>query len=124
MLLLPLLLSMSQAFPSRYFSYSNKGGPTDQSPRFSLQYCQYKCDVPSTAVFCSESVERFPGTASKCFLKPFVTIPVAPIIIGIILHSRLTFVETTHNSCILFYFPLPVTRHCYSYQCPWFVFWF
>ena len=42
------------------------------------------CDVPSIAVFCSESIEYFPGTASKFFLKLFVTIPVAPIIIVII----------------------------------------
>jgi len=27
------------------------------------------CDVPSTAVFCSESIECFPGTVSKFFLK-------------------------------------------------------
>jgi hypothetical protein len=46
------------------------------------------CSVPSTAVFCSESIERFPGTASKCFLKLLVTIPVAPIIIGITVHFR------------------------------------
>ena len=38
------------------------------------------CDVPSIAVFCSESIECFPGTASKFFLKLLVTIPVAPII--------------------------------------------
>ena len=44
------------------------------------------CDVPSVAVFCSESTESFPGTASKCFLKAAVSIPVAPIITGIILH--------------------------------------
>ena len=42
------------------------------------------CDVPSIAVFCSESIECFPGTASKFILKLLVTIPVAPIIIGII----------------------------------------
>ena len=41
------------------------------------------CDVPSIAVFCNESIECFPGTASKFFLKLLVTIPVAPIIIGI-----------------------------------------
>ena len=41
-----------------------------------------------TAVFCSESIECFPGTASKFFLKLLVTIPVAPIIIGIIVHFR------------------------------------
>jgi len=38
------------------------------------------CDFPSIAVFCSESIEYFPGTASKFFLKFPVTIPVAPII--------------------------------------------
>jgi len=46
------------------------------------------CDVPSIAVFCSESIECFPGTASKFFLKLLVTIPVAPIIIGITVHFR------------------------------------
>ena len=46
------------------------------------------CYVPSIAVFCSESIERFPGTASKFFLKLLVTIPVAPIITGIIAHFR------------------------------------
>jgi len=44
------------------------------------------CDVPSTAVFCSESVERSPGTASKSFFKTFVTDPVVPVINGIIIH--------------------------------------
>jgi hypothetical protein len=43
------------------------------------------CDVPSTAVFCSESIECFPGMASRFFFKPFVTIPVAPVITGILL---------------------------------------
>jgi len=46
------------------------------------------CDVPSTAVFCSESIECFPGTASKFFRKLLVTIPVAPIITGKIVHFR------------------------------------
>ena len=44
------------------------------------------CDVPSTAVFCRESIECFPGTAFKLFLKLLVTIPLAPIITGIIVH--------------------------------------
>ena len=43
------------------------------------------CDVPSIAVFCSESIECFPGTVSKFFLKLLVTIPVGPIIIIIII---------------------------------------
>ena len=44
------------------------------------------CDVPSIGVFCSESIECFPGIVSKFFFKPFVTIPVAPIITGMIVH--------------------------------------
>ena len=40
------------------------------------------CDVPSIAVFCSESIECFPGIVSKFFFKLLVTIPVAPIITG------------------------------------------
>jgi len=47
------------------------------------------CDVPSIAVFCSESIQCFPGTASKFFLKLLVTIPVDPIITGIIVHFNL-----------------------------------
>jgi hypothetical protein len=43
------------------------------------------CDVPSTAVFCSESIECFPGRASKFFFKFFFTIPAAPMFIGIII---------------------------------------
>ena len=43
-------------------------------------------DIPSIAVFCSESIERFPGTASNSFFTPFVTIPVDPIITGVIIH--------------------------------------
>ena len=44
------------------------------------------CDVTSTAVFCTECIECFPGMASKFSLKPFVTISVAPIITDIIIH--------------------------------------
>ena len=46
------------------------------------------CDVPSIAVFCSESIECFPGTVSKFFHKHLVTIQVAPIITGTIVHFR------------------------------------
>ena len=63
------------------------------SPTLRLQasHCstfRIRCDVPSIAVFYSESIEWFPGTASKFFLKIFVTIPVAPNITGIIVHFR------------------------------------
>jgi len=47
-------------------------------------YC-IMCDVPSAAVFCSESIESFPGMASTFFLTPFVTIIIIIIIIIIIL---------------------------------------
>ena len=43
-------------------------------------------DVPSIAVFCSESTEWFSGMASKFFLKPFITIPFAPVITGTTSH--------------------------------------
>ena len=46
------------------------------------------CDVPSIAVFCSESIGCFPGTVSKFLLKLLVTIPVASIITGTIVHLR------------------------------------
>ena len=46
------------------------------------------CDVPSIAVFCSESIEWFPGIVSKFSFKLLVTIPVAPIITGTIVHLR------------------------------------
>ena len=46
------------------------------------------CDVPSIAVFCNESVECFPDTASKFFFRILVTIPLAPVITGIIVHFR------------------------------------
>ena len=60
------------------------------------------CDVPSKAVFCSESIECFHGTASKFFLKLLVTIPVAPIIIGIIVHFKfhIRFISI-HKHCII-----------------------
>ena len=46
------------------------------------------CDVPSIAVFSSELSECFPGTASKFFLKLFVTFPVATVFTGIVVHFR------------------------------------
>ena len=46
------------------------------------------CDVPSIDVFCSESIECFPGISSRFFLKLLVTIAVAPIITGIIEHFK------------------------------------
>jgi len=40
------------------------------------------CDVPSIAVFCSESVEWFPAVPSKFFLKTLSTFQLAAVITG------------------------------------------
>ena len=75
------------------------------SPPLTLQasHCitfRIMCDVPSIAVFCSEYIECFPGTVSKFFFKLLVTIPVAPIITGTIVHFRF------HIRCISIHKPL------------------
>ena len=71
------------------------------------------CDVPSIAVFCSESIECFPGIVSKLFFKLLVTIPVAPIITGTIVHLRF------HIRCIsihkILYFNSFSTSFCTTF---------
>jgi hypothetical protein len=42
------------------------------------------CDVSS--VFGSESVECFPDMVAKFCFKPLVTVPVAPVVTGMIVH--------------------------------------
>jgi hypothetical protein len=44
------------------------------------------CDIPSIAVLCSDSTECFAGMDSKFLFNSFVTISVAPIITGTIIH--------------------------------------
>ena len=61
-------------------------------------------DVPNIAVFCSESIECFPGTASKFFLKLLVTVPVALIITGIIVHFRFQNCSISINNLLYFNF--------------------
>ena len=59
--------------------------------RLQISHCStfsIMCDVPSIAVFSSESIECYPGISSKFFLKLLVTIPVDSIITGIIVHFR------------------------------------
>ena len=82
-----LLLSLVTGILPWHFSWTNGNPPplghqvvSDCSP------FRITCDVLNTAVFCSASTERFPGTASTFFLEHFVAIPVAPIITGTILH--------------------------------------
>jgi len=87
------------------------------SPPLTLQalHCstfRIVCDVPSIAVFCSESIECFPGTASRLFLKLLVTIPVAPIITGIIVHFRFHIHRISiHKHLYLNFIPLPFAQH-------------
>src|SRR5215510_11821645 len=75
------------------------------------------CGETSIAVFCSESIEWFPGIASRFFLKLLITIPVPPILTGIIVHFRF------HICCIsipkLLYltsFSLPFAYHHHHYN--------
>ena len=81
------LYLLSQAFSSRCSS-SVSCNPHRSCFQFQIAVLLYRimCDVPITAVFCSESVECFAGMASKCSFKPFVSIPVAPVPTGIITH--------------------------------------
>ena len=66
------------------------------------------CDVPSTAVFCSESIECFHGMAFRTFLEPFVAIPVVQVITGIITHILFHILRISlQNSCILAAFLRP-----------------
>ena len=71
------------------------------------------CDVPSTAVFCSKFIEYLPGTDSKFFFKLLVTIPVSPIITGIIVNFRF------HIHCIsihkLWYFNFFSASFCTTF---------
>ena len=70
-----------------------------QPLRFHVSDCnafRIMCHVPSVAVFCSESIEYFPGKASKFFFKPF-TILVAAVITAIIIHFM------SHISCVSVY---------------------
>jgi len=41
------------------------------------------CAVPSTAVFCSYLISRFPGVLLRYCLSDFEVVPVAPIITDI-----------------------------------------
>ena len=69
------------------------------------------CNVPSIAVFCSESTECFPGMAPKFFFKPFVIIPVAPVITWIAYISCSTFIVSLYIYSYFSPFLLPFVWH-------------
>ena len=76
--------------------------PSNQALRADHSISRTISGAPSTAVCCSESVECFTGTVSKFFFNTFVSIPVAPIITGLIIHFMFHIRFT--SICKLFYF--------------------
>jgi hypothetical protein len=80
LLLLLCCCVLSQAFsPRQFFSGITvdlqRSGFKFQTTELSL-LCQIS---PSICIFFSESIECFPGMAFKTFFRPFVAIPVVPI---------------------------------------------
>ena len=70
------------------------------------------CDVPSIAVFCSESIECFPGIVSKFFLNFSLLFQWPQLLLVQSYISGSTFVVSLYiNSCILTSFPLPFVQH-------------
>jgi hypothetical protein len=69
-------------------------------------------DVSSTVVFCSESIECFPGMLSKFCLKHLVIFQWHQLLLVQSYISGSTFVVSLHiNSSIIAYFPLPFAQH-------------
>jgi len=98
------------------------------SPPLTLQapHCstfRIMCDVTSIAVFCSETIECFPGTASKFFLKLLVTILVAPIITGTIVHFRfhIRFISIHKFLFRFLLHNISVCQYCHIYHCACFL---
>jgi hypothetical protein len=90
------------------------------SPPLTLQasHCRtfrIMCAVPSIAVFCSESIGCFPGIASKFFLQLLVTIPLAPIITGLIVHFRFHIHCISIHKLLYFNFYQSISVHVFSF---------
>ena len=89
-----------------------------QSPPLRVQasHCstsRIMCDVPSTAIFCTESIECSHCMSSKFFFKTCLTIPVAPAVFSVInnfmfyircisVHRRLYFSFFSASFCVIF----------------------
>jgi hypothetical protein len=93
---------LSQAFSSWYLPSLTNGNPQRSGFKFQTAVLSVLC-VPSKAVVWSESIECFPATVSKFLSKLFVTIPVAPIITGIIIFYMFQ-ISCNINSCISTFF--------------------
>jgi len=79
---------LSQAFSSRYLSSWINGNPHRSGFKFRLylEHRAYYVRCSKYSWFCCESIECFPGIASKFFFKPFFIILVAPGITDINIH--------------------------------------
>ena len=88
LLLLLCCCLLSQAFSSWYVSSWTNDDPHHSGFKFQTAVLSVLC-VMFQVVFCSESIECFPGTASKFFFKRFVPVPVARIFTGTIIHYTL-----------------------------------
>ena len=92
LLLLLLLFVLSSLVTGLFFLVLLLNERRSPPLRLQVSHCstfRIMCVVPNTAVFCSESIEFFFVITSKFFLKLFVTLPVAPVITGIILLFRI-----------------------------------
>ena len=87
------------------------GSSPEQLTTLPVSHCIMHA-VPSIAVFDTAFIERFHAMASTFFLKTFVTIPVALITTGIILHFmfHIRFISV-HDPFYSSSFPLPFARN-------------
>ena len=79
-----LLFVLSSLVTSLFFPVlllNHQWSPTPKLEASHFSTFRIMRDVPSIAVFCSESIECFPGTASKFFLKLLIIIIIIIIII-------------------------------------------
>ena len=87
------------------------------SPPLTLQasHCitfRIMCDVPSTAVFCSESMEYFLVGFPNCSLSFLLFQRLQLLLVQSYISGSIFAVSLYINSCILTYFPLPFAQFC------------
>ena len=89
LVVLLLLLSLVTSPFSPVLFLNQRRSPPLQLQVSDCSTSRVMCDVPSTAVFCSGSVDCFTGMAYRFLFKYFVTVPMAPIITGLIIYYYL-----------------------------------
>ena len=89
-LLLLLLLLLLYLVTALFFLVLLLNQRWSAALRLPVSHCstfRITCDVPSIAIFCGESIVCFLVYLAKFSLHRFFTMPVAPIITGILTHS-------------------------------------